>query len=202
MISWWSKHVGMILIVLMCDAWINVLLQTNALIGPLQIFPQNFTFVETFNRFLAVYVMRYLRPMFQEAPHSNLRRTLPVSYTVHFRVLLPTNGTQKRTFSFAFSDKTFVWISKFPNAQLQWPIAVNNRGRFQVVRDAVQDASPRECKAQRHSVTSTRILSNTKLNAFHASWFPLGKFVSLMWGSSKICWDFFVCFADPWKLLL
>jgi hypothetical protein len=34
MISWWSKHVGAILSVLMCDIWINVLLQTIALVGP------------------------------------------------------------------------------------------------------------------------------------------------------------------------
>jgi hypothetical protein len=37
MISWWSKHVGVILSVLMCDIWINVLLQTSALVGPLHI---------------------------------------------------------------------------------------------------------------------------------------------------------------------
>jgi hypothetical protein len=35
MISWRSKHVGVILSVLMCDIWINVLLQTSALVGPL-----------------------------------------------------------------------------------------------------------------------------------------------------------------------
>jgi hypothetical protein len=37
MISWWSKHVGVILSVLMCDIWINVLLHTSALVGPLHI---------------------------------------------------------------------------------------------------------------------------------------------------------------------
>jgi hypothetical protein len=37
MIIWWSKHVGMILNVLVCDIWINVLLQTSALVGPLYI---------------------------------------------------------------------------------------------------------------------------------------------------------------------
>jgi hypothetical protein len=37
MISWWSKHVGVILSVLMCDIWIIVLLQTSALVGPLHI---------------------------------------------------------------------------------------------------------------------------------------------------------------------
>jgi hypothetical protein len=135
---------------------------------PLSIlFPQNFTAVETFNRFLVVYVMKYLSPEFQEAQYSNLCRTLHVSHTSHFRVLLSTNGTQTRTLSFTFSDKTFVWISKFPNARLEWPRAVNNHGRFQVVRDAVQDASPHGCKTQRHSVTSTCILSNAKLNALH-----------------------------------
>jgi hypothetical protein len=36
-ISWWSKHIGVILSVLMCDIWINVLLQTSALVGPLHI---------------------------------------------------------------------------------------------------------------------------------------------------------------------
>jgi hypothetical protein len=36
-IIWWSKHVGVILSVLMCDIWINVLLQTSALVGPLHI---------------------------------------------------------------------------------------------------------------------------------------------------------------------
>jgi hypothetical protein len=38
---WWSaddrKYVGVILSVLMCDIWINVLLQTSALVGPLYI---------------------------------------------------------------------------------------------------------------------------------------------------------------------
>jgi hypothetical protein len=37
MISWWSKYVRVILSVLMCDIWINVLLQTSALVGPLHI---------------------------------------------------------------------------------------------------------------------------------------------------------------------
>jgi hypothetical protein len=37
MISWWSKHVGVILSVLMCDIWINVLLHTSALVGQLYI---------------------------------------------------------------------------------------------------------------------------------------------------------------------
>jgi len=107
--------------------------------------------------------MRYLRPEFQEAQHSNLCRILPVSYTARFSVLLSTNRTQKWTISFTFSEKMFVWISKFPNSRLQWPTAANNRGSFNVVRDAVQDASRHGCKAQRHSVTSTCILSNTKL---------------------------------------
>jgi hypothetical protein len=35
MISWWSKHVGMVLSILVCDIWINVLLYTSALVGPL-----------------------------------------------------------------------------------------------------------------------------------------------------------------------
>jgi hypothetical protein len=37
MISWWSKYVGVILCVLVCDIWINVLLQTSALVGLLHI---------------------------------------------------------------------------------------------------------------------------------------------------------------------
>jgi hypothetical protein len=37
MIIWWSKHVGVILSVLVCDIWINVVLQTGALVGPLYI---------------------------------------------------------------------------------------------------------------------------------------------------------------------
>jgi hypothetical protein len=37
MISWWSKYVGVILSVLKIDIWINVLLQTSALVGPLHI---------------------------------------------------------------------------------------------------------------------------------------------------------------------
>jgi hypothetical protein len=43
MISWWSKHVGVILSVLMCDIWINVLLHTSALVGPLHIITKLFT---------------------------------------------------------------------------------------------------------------------------------------------------------------
>jgi hypothetical protein len=37
MIIWWSKHVGVTLSVLVCDIWINVLLHTSALVGPLHI---------------------------------------------------------------------------------------------------------------------------------------------------------------------
>jgi hypothetical protein len=37
MIIWWSKHVGVILSVLVCDIWFNVLLQISALVGPLYI---------------------------------------------------------------------------------------------------------------------------------------------------------------------
>jgi hypothetical protein len=37
LIIWWSKHVGVILSVLVCDIWIDVLLQTSALVGPLYI---------------------------------------------------------------------------------------------------------------------------------------------------------------------
>jgi hypothetical protein len=37
MISWWSKHVGVILSVLMCDIWISVSLHTSSLVGPLHI---------------------------------------------------------------------------------------------------------------------------------------------------------------------
>jgi hypothetical protein len=37
MIIWWSKHVGVILNVLVCDIWINVLIQTSALVWPLYI---------------------------------------------------------------------------------------------------------------------------------------------------------------------
>jgi hypothetical protein len=37
MIIWWSKHVGVILSVLVCDIWIDILLQTSALVGPLYI---------------------------------------------------------------------------------------------------------------------------------------------------------------------
>jgi hypothetical protein len=37
MIIWWSKRVVVILSVLVCEIWINVLLQTSALVGPLYI---------------------------------------------------------------------------------------------------------------------------------------------------------------------
>jgi hypothetical protein len=37
MISCWSKHVGVVLGVIVCDIWINVLLYTSALVGPLYI---------------------------------------------------------------------------------------------------------------------------------------------------------------------
>jgi hypothetical protein len=35
MIIWSSKHVGVILSLLVCDSWINAVLQTSALVGPL-----------------------------------------------------------------------------------------------------------------------------------------------------------------------
>jgi hypothetical protein len=37
MIIWWSKHVGVILSVLICDIWIDVYLPRSALVGPLYI---------------------------------------------------------------------------------------------------------------------------------------------------------------------
>jgi hypothetical protein len=37
MISWWSKHVGVVLSIWMCDISINVLLYISALVGPLHI---------------------------------------------------------------------------------------------------------------------------------------------------------------------
>jgi hypothetical protein len=37
MIVWWSKHVGVILNVLVCDIGINVLIQTSALVWPLYV---------------------------------------------------------------------------------------------------------------------------------------------------------------------
>jgi hypothetical protein len=41
MIIRWSKHVGVILSVLVCDILINVLLQTGALVGPLYVVKWN-----------------------------------------------------------------------------------------------------------------------------------------------------------------
>jgi hypothetical protein len=41
-IIWRSKHVGVILNVLVCDIWINVLLQASALVGPLYIVISNY----------------------------------------------------------------------------------------------------------------------------------------------------------------
>jgi hypothetical protein len=35
MISWWSKHVGVVLSVLIYDIWINVLFKKSALVGKL-----------------------------------------------------------------------------------------------------------------------------------------------------------------------
>jgi hypothetical protein len=37
MISWWTKHAGVILRVLMCDIWINVVLKTSELVGSFHI---------------------------------------------------------------------------------------------------------------------------------------------------------------------
>jgi hypothetical protein len=55
-ISWWSKHVGVILSVLMCDIWINVLLQTSALVGPLHIAHVLIWFVSFFFCFFIISV--------------------------------------------------------------------------------------------------------------------------------------------------
>ena len=195
----------------------NHRLRTTSLTPRSKLFPQNFTVVETFNRFLAVCVMRYLPPQFQEAQHSSLHRTLPVSYTAHFRALLSTNRIRKRTLSFKFSHKTLVCISKFPNAPLQCPGVVNSHGRFQVVKTQVlMDIKPSDTASHRLASYQTPSWMLSTLS----SWCPLRKFLSLMSGSTKIYWDFFmfvsliqgnfccnghilyVCVADPWKLLL
>jgi hypothetical protein len=52
MISWWSKYVGVILSVLMCDIWINVLLLASALVGPLHIVNWNARWNSEINRLI------------------------------------------------------------------------------------------------------------------------------------------------------
>jgi hypothetical protein len=52
MIIWWSKDAGVILSVLVCDIWINVLLQRSALVGPLYI---------GMKRYLRIGVIDYLK---------------------------------------------------------------------------------------------------------------------------------------------
>jgi hypothetical protein len=63
-ISWWSKHVGVILSVLTCDIWINVLLQTSALVGPLHIvlqLVQKFPAFYKTLRLIAVFTKAYFQ---------------------------------------------------------------------------------------------------------------------------------------------
>jgi hypothetical protein len=63
MISWWSKYVGVILSVLICDIWINVLLQTSVLVGPLHI--GNFNTVYAFWGILHFYCRRFINSLNQ-----------------------------------------------------------------------------------------------------------------------------------------
>jgi hypothetical protein len=65
MIIWLLKHVGVILSVLVRDIWINVLLQTSALFGPLYILKWNaqwnseklFSFIYKFGYFKSTFII-------------------------------------------------------------------------------------------------------------------------------------------------
>jgi len=181
----------------------NHRLRTTSLMPWSKLFPQNFTFVETFNRFLAVYVMRYPRPEFQETQHSNLCWTLPyhtlltsVSYYLQIelkRGLFPSRFQTKR-------------LHEFLNFQMPGhvgPELSTTVGDFRL-SDAVPCTSPRGCKAQRHIVTSTCILSSIKLNAFHAVFMVRSRKIPVTCVRiDEGFWGFlYVCFADPRKLLL
>jgi hypothetical protein len=60
MIIWWSKHVGVILNVLVCYIWINVLIQTSALVGPLYIISMATLLLTYLFTYLHSYLITYL----------------------------------------------------------------------------------------------------------------------------------------------
>jgi hypothetical protein len=66
MISWWSKHVGVILSVLMCDFWINVLLQTSALVGQLHIVNWNARWNSEINKMMFLRIKYLLIIQFRQ----------------------------------------------------------------------------------------------------------------------------------------
>jgi hypothetical protein len=77
MISWWSKHVGVILSVLMCDIWINVSLQTSALVRPLHLCICIFVFLFHFAPFHCYWTSFLLFSIFCNAivTHTKHHRT-------------------------------------------------------------------------------------------------------------------------------
>jgi hypothetical protein len=80
----------------------------------------------------------------------------------------------------------------------------------------VIDVKPSDTASYRLASYQTRSWMLSTLS----SWFPIGKFLTLMWGSTKIFWDsspflslihgnfccngliLYACVTDPWKLLL
>jgi hypothetical protein len=71
MIIWWSKHIGVILNVLMCDIWINVLIETSALVGPLYIVNWNARW-NCEKRMCVFFVKRCKKPLSKllDSPHD------------------------------------------------------------------------------------------------------------------------------------
>jgi hypothetical protein len=112
MISWWSKYVGVILNVLMCDIWINVLLQTSALVGPLPV-------IATSLKISPFYWIRKRFTCSQEAilkavlRDVNLFRTHnPTLILIYLNIILQyTHMQPKLCLSMMLSDKHFARIS-------------------------------------------------------------------------------------------
>jgi hypothetical protein len=120
MIIWWSKHVGVILNVLVCDILINVLLQTNALVGPLCI--------TTYVCFIyAVYLFWFVQFIFiiadfQSISPACMYRAL-YSYTllvnlrlwVHFPRIVETRGSM-----FVFNSLPTYHMTKPTTYTISW----------------------------------------------------------------------------------
>jgi hypothetical protein len=104
LIIWWSKYVGVILNVLVCDVWINVSIQTSALVGPL--------YTESGIKFTVHFVLLQPLPPISLRPvlilPSCLQLSLQVTYSVH--VLRPKFCIR---FTYVITGYTFTKHARF-----------------------------------------------------------------------------------------
>jgi hypothetical protein len=147
MISWWSKHDGVILEVLMCEIWIKVLLKTSALVGTLHIVNWN----TRWNSDIPFEQIRFLgqEPLLLGlkavlvTTASLTRRTSFVTLTLHGPTLACSHETQQST-EFSTSEGN-VRLAFLPSQTASYFICSIHRSKFSECETWTKQRNNRDC---------------------------------------------------------